>query len=118
MEKKQTKKKARHAAKSWDFKFRGGVNMINAREIAETLSRKNPVAVVTLLKTDVAKDDVKKGIIVIHHSLMHRSDNVVSSSLGCLIKDLPKEEYDEYNGFAVVTLNGIDDARAILDVFA
>ena len=48
---KQTKKQ-KHAAKSWDFKFRGGINGIDVAEIAETLSRKNPVAVVTLLPTE------------------------------------------------------------------
>ena len=129
MEKKQTKKKARHAAKSWDFKFRGGVDMVNAREIAETLSRKNPVAVVTLRKTDGTKEDEKGGIIVVHHSLLRRSENVVSSSLEYLIRDLPHKEYveylirdllhkeyDEQDSFAVVTLCNIGEAKAILEV--
>lgn len=73
---KQTKqpKKQKHAAKPWSFTFRGNWEIINVKEIAETLSRSNPVAVVTLLPAK--KKDVEEAIVVIHHSLIHKFHNV------------------------------------------
>lgn len=121
MEKNQvvkTKKKPRHAAKPWDFKMRGGIDMVNTREIAETLSRKNPVAVVTLLPFGEGKDSIKKGIIIIHHSLLNRYHGTKGLSVISIIQKFPHEDTTEEDAYAYVVLSDINQAAAIIEAIA
>ena len=101
---KQTKKQ-KHAAKSWDFKFRGGIDGIDTAEIAETLSRKNPVAVVTLLPTEKGKP--KEGLVVIHHSLQNKCLLVHKKSISeYLMASCPVDKVIEYDTFAYAVCEG------------
>jgi len=64
---KQTKKQ-KHAAKPWSFSMRGGIKGINFQEIAETLSRKNPVAVVTLIPNKQKGTNTERKVAIVVHS--------------------------------------------------
>ena len=110
----QTKKKQKHAAKGWEFSFRGGIDMINVREIAQTLSRKNPVAVVTLIPQQPDRDNaVKSGVIIIDHSLTHRGF-VTGNSIESYLYEEKKDQYVTEEYFDAIFLDDIADAGPIL----
>jgi hypothetical protein len=113
---KQTKKQ-KHAAKSWDFKFRGGINGIDVAEIAETLSRKNPVAVVTLLPTE--KNKPKECIVVIHHSLQAKCLWVYNKPISeYLLGSCPVDKVIEQSTFAYAVYEGenaLDLVRVLIN---
>ena len=111
---KQTKKQ-KHAAKSWSFPFRGGIKGIDFSEIAETLSRKNPVAVVTLVPAK--KGEAKHIAVVIHHSLMtkclwvHGVGIAVHLSQACIVDSVV-----EYDNFAYAVLEGRNAVNAVAGI--
>lgn len=111
---KQTKKQ-KHAAKPWGFQFRGGIKGIDFSEIAETLSRKNPVAVVTLIPNE--KGAAKNIAVVIHHSLMvkcqwvHGVGIAVHLSQACIVDSIV-----EYDNFAYAVLEGRNAVDAVAGI--